>query len=126
MTELMDHVVAQMTEFYKGSPYADSFVIYHDALGPWWEKEAQEYLRKRGFFDRQVRAWGDTNAEYWRYYESVVGDRPEMCALDFHLFEDLDFSIQQNIINKTESLSQPTFGYDVLVGVDQDEVVEIL
>ena len=65
--------------------------------------EAQNYLDERGFKDRQVRAWGDTNSEYWRYHESVVGDRPELNALDFHLFEDLDLATDQNIIN-TSSL----------------------
>ena len=27
------------------------------------EAEAQQYLDERGFEDRQVRAWGDTNSE---------------------------------------------------------------
>ena len=45
----------------------------------------------------------DTDSEFWRYHKSVVGDRPELCVLDFHLFGDLDFAIGQNIIN-TSSL----------------------
>ena len=36
--------------------------------------------------------------DFSRYFESVVGDRPEMCALDFHLFEDLDHAVLQNIV----------------------------
>ena len=31
-------------------------------------EEAQEYLEERGFGDRQLRAWGETNAEYRRYH----------------------------------------------------------
>ena len=40
----------------------------------------------------------DTNEAYWRYHEAVVGDRPELCALDFHLFQDLENALYQNII----------------------------
>ena len=35
----------------------------------------------------------------------IAGDRPEMCALDFHLFEDLDYANMQNII-RTSSLDE--------------------
>jgi hypothetical protein len=27
-----------------------------------------------------------------------VGDRPEMCALDFHLFADLEYAVTQNVL----------------------------
>ena len=47
--------------------------------------------------------WGDTNQDYWRYQESVVGDRPELCALDFHLFWDLENALYQNVL-RTASL----------------------
>ena len=99
VTNLMQHTIDQGNKLFHGTQYADTWLINSDRLATWWEKEAQDYLRERGFFDRQVRAWGDTNADFWRYFQSVVGDRPELCALDFHLFEDLDYSIGQNIIN---------------------------
>jgi len=80
------------------TPYSDSWFIFHDHLSAWWEKEAQEYLRERGMFDRQVRAWGETNIEFSRYHESLVGDRPEMCALDTHLFADLEHALLTNVV----------------------------
>jgi hypothetical protein len=46
-----------------------------------------------------VRAWGDCNSEFSRYFESVVGDRPEFCVLDFHGFEDLDYAVIRNIVS---------------------------
>jgi hypothetical protein len=82
----------------EGTKYEKTWLINSDRLSSWWEVEAQDYLRQRGFFDRQVRAWGDTNKDYWRYHQSVVGDRPELCALDFHLFWDLEHALYQNMI----------------------------
>eukprot|EP00966_Prymnesium_polylepis_P231866 5364236-Prymnesium_polylepis.1 len=46
-----------------------------------------------------VRAWGDCTSEFSRYFESVVGDRPEFCVLDFHGFEDLDYAVIRNIVS---------------------------
>lgn len=92
VTELMQHTIDLGNQLFADTPYADTWMINSDRLAAWWEAEAQDYLDERGFKDRQVRAWGDTNSEFWRYHESVVGDRPELCALDFHLFEDHDWS----------------------------------
>ena len=75
----------------------DSWWLFHDALSAWWEKEAQEYLEERGFRNRQLRAWGETNAEFRRYHWCLVGNRPEMMPLDCHLFFDLADNTDKNI-----------------------------
>ena len=75
-----------------------------DWLAAWWEAEAQGYFEHHSlgnFKDRQVRAWGDTNSQFWRYHESVVGDHPEFSALDFHLFGDVDLNVDALIINSS-------------------------
>lgn len=63
------------------------------------KKHSHPQPRHRSLRRSSGRHWGETKSDYWRYHESVVGDRPELCALDFHLFEDLDFATDQNIIN---------------------------
>ena len=77
VTTLMQHAIDEGNRLFVDTPFKDSWVLMHDHLSAWWEKEAQDYLRERGFFDRQVRAWGDCNQDFSRYHESVVGDRPE-------------------------------------------------
>jgi hypothetical protein len=67
-------------------------MINCDRLAAWWEAEAQDYLEHHSlgnFKDRQVRAWGDTNSQFWRYHESVVGDHPEFSALETQLKKTL-------------------------------------
>ena len=36
-------------------------MIYHDRLSQWWEKECQEYIKDRGFGDRQWKLRGASN-----------------------------------------------------------------
>ena len=98
VTELMQHTIDEGNRLFKDTKFANTWMINADRLSAWWEVEAQDYLRERGMFDRQVRAWGDTNKDYWRYHCSVVGDRPELCALDFHLFFDFEYALYENMV----------------------------
>ena len=84
----MAHVVDKSTEAFAGTPRAHTFFIFHDGLSAWWEAEAQDYLKSRGFEHRQIR---NTTANVGTRYEGkIVGDSPEMCrALDSHGFADL-------------------------------------
>eukprot|EP00966_Prymnesium_polylepis_P158986 3674688-Prymnesium_polylepis.2 len=93
----MQHTIDEGNRLFKGTPDEKTWMINCDRLSSWWEVEAQDYLEKRGFKDRQVRAWGDCNENYWRYHKAVPGDRPELCALDFSLFNDFTFAIKENI-----------------------------
>jgi hypothetical protein len=93
VTELIDHVIAESTRMYANTPHAADFIIFHDGLSQWWEKEAQEYIREKGFGDRQLRCLGQTNAGN-RYAGKVCGDSPEICrGLDAHGFADLKLSM---------------------------------
>jgi hypothetical protein len=86
---LVDHIVVEGDETFAGTPYADSWVIGHDALSQFTEKGAQEYLTRRGFGpDRLLGPRGSTN-EGTRYERRAVGDSPELMPLDTNLLSDL-------------------------------------
>lgn len=97
ITELIDNVIEQGTAMFKGSTREQhDWKIYHDRLSQWWEAEAQEYIRSRGFADRQWRASKSTNdhikaaGDKSNYYvDSLMGDTPEAMPLDSSLFNDL-------------------------------------
>ena len=92
------HVITQATEAYRGSTHADDFMLYHDALSQWWEKDAQDLIERLGFKDRQVRCLGATNSTFARYAGKLVGDSPELCrGLDSHGFADLLNAMDLNI-----------------------------
>jgi len=113
VTDLMDHVVAQSELAFANTPYANSFVIFHDALVQWWEQDdsktgemgAQTYLREvLGIgLERQLHIYeGDeeTGADERvakRYVGKLVGDRPELCPLDSNLFADYETAMRQNL-----------------------------
>ena len=101
----MDHIVAESKRAFADTPYADTFVLFHDALTQWWEKEAQDYLRDvLGIGpERQLHIYeGDeeTGADERvakRYVGKLVGDRPELCPLDSNLFADFEYAMKQNV-----------------------------
>ena len=100
VTDLMDHVVAESIRLFAGTPYADSFVIFHDALKQWWEPEAQDHLfAKHGIGpDRQLCIQGSTNEAVAKHYQNrLVGDTPEFCPLDSNLFADYEKAMRQNL-----------------------------
>ena len=110
--ELIDAAIDQGNELFAGTMFADTWWLHHDALSQWWEKEAQLYIASRGFYHRQVRAWGSTNMGT-RYHRKLVGNRSEMMALDAHLFFDLKDNNRKNC-----SISGAAVSAGVRLGAD--------
>lgn len=100
VTELMDSVVAEFTRLFAGTPYADTFVLFHDALTEWWEADAQQYLLETHGIGptRQLCCQGETNdLVAKRYVGKLVGDSPELCPLDSNLFSYFETAMARNI-----------------------------
>ena len=95
--DLIDHVIQESTKIYAGTEHADTFRIFHDGLSMRWDADAQDYIRKLGFYERQLKARDPTNhnEKCKRYRNKLTGDSPELCrALDSHGFADLKRSIE--------------------------------
>ena len=87
---LVDHVIAEGNRLFSDTRFAGTWSIYHDALPQWWEQRTQEYIRERGFADRQWRANDDTDLLIAGHYRGkLMGDSPELMPLDSSLFSDL-------------------------------------
>ena len=115
INDLVAHTVAEGNRIYRGSPWEDSWCIYHDALSSWWDPGAQALLRKLNMYHRQVRAWGPTSAPELmkdeilsdgrikthrlvnRYKDKLMGDSPEFMPCDRHLFNDLKLACKRNV-----------------------------
>ena len=96
VTKLMDHAIDQGNRAFAGTPFAQTWVLYHDALSSWWSKAAQEYMVSKGFGSRQIRGLGHTNADT-RYEGTLPGDTPEYMPLDSNLFSDLEAAVRWNV-----------------------------
>jgi hypothetical protein len=109
ITDLMDHIIAEGNRVYKGTKREDTWLIFHDHLKIWWEKESQEYLKSlpcpiegspsRTWWDRQIKICGDENNAKVskRYRNCLPGDSPELMPLDCHLFADLKEGAGKNV-----------------------------
>ena len=51
VTELIDHMIRETAAAYNGTDREADFLIYHDALSVFTEKEAQDYIKS------QYRRW---------------------------------------------------------------------
>ena len=99
VTEMIDHVIAEGERAHPpGSRFHGTWMIYHDHLSQWWEEGAQNYLRHLGYYDRQVRCVGVTNAGSKLYRNKVVGNSYELMPLDNHLFSDVKTSVRSHAV----------------------------
>ena len=92
----MDHAIAEGNRAFVNTPFADTWVIYHDTLSSWWSVGAQEHMCAKVFADRQIRGLGHTN-KGTRYEGTLPGDTPEYIPLDSNLFFDLETSVRWNV-----------------------------
>lgn len=91
--DLIDHVITESDAMYAGTEWADSYLLFHDALSLWWTREAQDYIGSRGFSKRQLCCINPTNADT-RYEGKLPGDSPEMCrGLDSFGFAHLQRAV---------------------------------
>jgi hypothetical protein len=105
----MDHIIAEGNRVFKGTKREDTWLIFHDHLKIWWEKELQEYLKtlacpiegnpRRTWWDRQIKICGDKNNAKVskRYRNCLPGDSPKLMPLDCHLFADLKEGAGKNV-----------------------------
>jgi hypothetical protein len=103
---LMDHIISEGTRIFSGTKRADTWMIYHDHLKIWWEKQSQDYLKSlpcpiEGWWhDRQIFICGKTNNALVvskSYNNCLPGDNPELMPLDCHLFADLQEGAAKNV-----------------------------
>ena len=100
--ELVDHTIDEGNRLFAGTAFANTWLIYHDALPQWWEKETQDHIQSRGFANRQWRANAETNAVLPRHYrDRLMGDSPELMPLDSSLFSDLIEKVAWLVVSTT-------------------------
>ena len=96
ITDIIDHIIAEGDKAFADTPFANSWMIGHDALGQYWEPDALKYLESKGFPpSRLLCAQGSTNLGT-RYAGKLVGNSPELMPLDSNLFADLEYAIKQH------------------------------
>ena len=84
---------------------------YHDHLKIFWEKETLEYMKSlrckpndpndtRTWYDRLIKLEESYATKFnvsSRYWLKLMGDSPELMALDCHLFADIKEGVSRNI-----------------------------
>ena len=95
VTDLIDHMITESKNLYKGTDMEGNFVMFHDALAQLNEKEAQEYIEEKhpGFTGRFIKPVGTTCAGTI-YKNMPPGNSPENArGLDSYGFADLEYAM---------------------------------
>jgi hypothetical protein len=80
ITKLIKHIMSKSNKVYHGTQEENQFLIFHDHLSTFYEKEAQKYLEAKEYRPRLVRANGNVNQEFPLCFElSVTADSSEIC-----------------------------------------------
>jgi hypothetical protein len=74
-------------------------MVYGDALSTWHEVEAQHYLKEKypGMELRFITPVGSSRVGVTAKHLGPPGNSPENCALDCHLFSDLEGGMSLNL-----------------------------
>jgi hypothetical protein len=104
----MDHIIAKGNRIWASTERNNTWMIYHDHLKIWWEKDSQDLLRTlpcpiegnpdHTWYDRQIKICGENNVKVaTRYKGKLPGDSPELMPLDCHLFLDMQEGAAKNV-----------------------------
>jgi hypothetical protein len=104
----MLHEISEGNRVYKDTNRENTWMMYHNHLNIWWEKESQEFLKSlkcpiegapnRTWYDRQIKICGENNGKVIKRYQNCLpGDSPELMPLDNHLFADLQEGAGKNV-----------------------------
>ena len=105
---MIDHLIDEGNRIFANTNRAETWMLYHDNLSIFWEKETVEYLKskncplpnhpERTYFDRIIKIVGENNNKvHKRYQNRLPGDSPELMPLDNHLFADIREALGGNI-----------------------------
>ena len=104
----MDHIILEGKCIWAETQCEDTWMIYHDHLEIWWEKESQDYLKSlpcpipgnpsHTWYDQQIKICGENNSKVaTRYKNCLPGDSPELMPLNCHLFANLQEGAARNV-----------------------------
>jgi len=94
--DLIEHIVQETKNVFKGTTCEETHFFYHDALSQMTNKETQEWMRGKQYLDMWVLPINGCNARTI-YTDRPVGDLPEMIPLDCSLFEDLHAGVHRHV-----------------------------
>jgi hypothetical protein len=106
--DMVRHIIKEGNQIFANSRHKQHWLIHHNHLSILWENQTLQWLKtlwcptpdqpNRSWFDRFIKLEGSFNDEApKRYKNNLMGDSPELQALDNHLFSDIKELVARNI-----------------------------
>ena len=95
--KLIAHMFTETEKAFAGSKHEKTWLIYHDALKLMTGKDAVDYMKQKGWYDRLIRPKLGLN-KGTLYKDRTVGCRPELQVMDYHLNQDIHTGVDEHSI----------------------------
>ena len=101
ITSLIEHIVRETANMFKGTKHEDDWVFYHDALTIMTAKDTVQWMREMDHYRRWIlpgNALHKDNPALSRFVGRPVGDSPENMPWDCSLNNDVHLSVGRHVI----------------------------
>ena len=80
ITNMVDHIFQSTADYFKGTKYKDTWLVYHDALSLMTWKECIEWMKEKRHYDHWLLPVEglNTEKELQRFAGRPIGNSPEM------------------------------------------------
>jgi hypothetical protein len=117
VTKMIEHIVAESASMFKGTPYEDSWVFYHDALPLMMAKETVEWTKEKGFHKRcwllPVMGLHSDDPNLKAYLEKIPGSGPENMPWDLSLNKDAHEDTNRHVVLTHELADEDPKKFDL-------------
>jgi hypothetical protein len=96
----VEHIVAETRSAFEGTPHADSWFFYHDALSLMTAKDTIAWMQSKDYLRRwilPVNGLHDNDPDLKAYRTRPVGDSPESMPWDTSLNNDVHKSVDLHV-----------------------------
>ena len=97
ITDLITHMVVESRKVYAGTPYAESWMFFHDALSLMTCGTTLKWMEEMGYLKHWFLPTMGCNAGS-TYARFPTGNSPELCCLDCHLNNDVKLCMQRHMV----------------------------
>lgn len=101
ITSMIEHIIKECTEFYRGGPHEDDWYFYHDALSLMTAKETIRWMTEKDYYKRwllPVNGCYDDDPDLKKKGAVPMGDTPEMMTWDNVLNNDLHQTVARHVV----------------------------
>ena len=123
ISKMVEHIVVETAQIYKGTKNKDNWMFYHDALSLMTAKETIKWMKEKDYLKRWILPVGGLHLwdkDLNSYFGRPIGNSPENMPLDTSLNNNIHQKVEEHVLmtldmnindDKKFDLSTPAKGW---------------